>query len=224
LSLLESQSLGGTNTIMLRFHIDNGQPVREVMQRMAAIQIFAILQPNYIYLLAEDAAPASRGDIGAGDDAQYILKKLNISDVHRIVRGTNVPIAVIDSEIDAAHPDLQGVIAQRFSAAETRSLAISAFVATTGPICVNRYPALPKQYPRSWSPLPTLKASSGAPSRIQRRSGMRSAPNTLWSNNATLSRSSCSSGVAVGETRYCVFREAVHILLSLYSSSKPSLT
>jgi hypothetical protein len=118
LSLLESQSLGGTNTIMLRFHIDNGQPVREVMQRMAAIQIFAILQPNYIYLLAEDAAPASRSDTGiGGDDAQYILKKLNISDVHRIVRGTNVPIAVIDSEIDAAHPDLQGVIVQRFSAA-----------------------------------------------------------------------------------------------------------
>jgi subtilisin family serine protease len=27
-----------------------------------------------------------------------------------------VPIAVIDSEIDAAHPDLQGVVAQRFSA------------------------------------------------------------------------------------------------------------
>jgi hypothetical protein len=33
-----------------------------------------------------------------------------------MVRGTNVPIAVIDSLIDAAHPDLEGVIAQRFSA------------------------------------------------------------------------------------------------------------
>jgi filamentous hemagglutinin family protein len=118
LSLLESQSLGTTNTTMLRFHIDNGQSVRDVIQRLAAIQIIAVLQPNYIYLLAEDAAPASRGDPGiGGDDAQYILKKLNISDVHRIVRGTNVPIAVIDSEIDAAHPDLQGVIVQRFSAA-----------------------------------------------------------------------------------------------------------
>jgi filamentous hemagglutinin family protein len=118
LSLLESQSLGGTNTIMLRFHIDNGQPVRDVMQRMATIQLYAILQPNYIYHLTEEAVPASRGDTGPGGDAaQYILKKFSIADVHRIVRGTNVPIAVIDSEIDAAHPDLQGVIAQRFSAA-----------------------------------------------------------------------------------------------------------
>jgi len=32
------------------------------------------------------------------------------------VRGTNISIAVIDSEIDAAHPDLAGVIVQRFSA------------------------------------------------------------------------------------------------------------
>jgi subtilisin family serine protease len=33
-----------------------------------------------------------------------------------MVRGANIPIAVIDSEIDAAHPDLEGVVAQRFSA------------------------------------------------------------------------------------------------------------
>src|SRR5262249_42092052 len=33
--------------------------------------------------------------------------------------GTNIPIAVIDSQIDAAHPDLEGVIAERFSAVGT---------------------------------------------------------------------------------------------------------
>src|SRR5437016_13308716 len=33
-----------------------------------------------------------------------------------MVRGTNVTIAVIDSQIDAAHPDLEGVVAQRFDA------------------------------------------------------------------------------------------------------------
>jgi subtilisin family serine protease len=37
-------------------------------------------------------------------------------DVHRMVRGANVTIAVIDSEIDVTHPDLVGVVAQRFSA------------------------------------------------------------------------------------------------------------
>src|SRR5262245_43434311 len=34
-----------------------------------------------------------------------------------MVRGTNVPIAVIDSQIDVTHPDLEGAVAQRFDAA-----------------------------------------------------------------------------------------------------------
>ena len=44
-------------------------------------------------------------------------KQLKIVDVHRMVRGTNVPIAVIDSQIDVTHPDLEGAVAQRFDAA-----------------------------------------------------------------------------------------------------------
>ena len=51
-----------------------------------------------------------------GDAAQYILQKLSLGDVHRMVKGTNVPIAVIDSEIDAAHPDLEGAVTQRYDA------------------------------------------------------------------------------------------------------------
>ena len=60
---------------------------------------------------ATDQAPAARGDTGQqGDAAQYILEKLKMLDVHRMVRGANVTIAVIDSEIDATHPDLVGVV------------------------------------------------------------------------------------------------------------------
>jgi subtilisin family serine protease len=60
--------------------------------------------------------PASRGDATQGDPAQYMLEKLQISDIHRMVRGANVPIAVIDSEIDVTHPDLEGVVTKRFDA------------------------------------------------------------------------------------------------------------
>jgi subtilisin family serine protease len=81
----------------------------------------AVAQPNYVYSLEQtapaDQTPASRGDTGQqGDAAQYILEKLKMLDVHRMVRGANITIAVIDSEIDVAHPDLAGVVAQRFSA------------------------------------------------------------------------------------------------------------
>ena len=105
---------------MARFHITNGRSPAEIIRALAAIQLVAVAQPNYVYTLQqqpEETAPATRGDTGPkGDPAQYVLEKLKISDVHRMARGTNIPIAVIDSEIDAAHPDLEGVIAQRFSA------------------------------------------------------------------------------------------------------------
>ena len=117
LTLLASERLAGTDTILLRFRITDGKTVREIIQQLASTQIDALVQPNYFFLADQKAEPASRGDPAQqGDAAQYILQKLKLPDVHRLVRGTNVPIAVIDSEIDAAHPDLQGVIAQRFSA------------------------------------------------------------------------------------------------------------
>ncbi|RAI33100.1 hypothetical protein CH338_23100 [Rhodoplanes elegans] len=51
-----------------------------------------------------------------GDPAQYVIQKLGLGDVHKSVRGANVTVAVIDSEIDLRHPDLQGVPVERFDA------------------------------------------------------------------------------------------------------------
>jgi Subtilase family len=120
LTLLASENLAITGSTVARFRITNGRSPAEIIRALAAIQLVAVAQPNYVYTLqqqTEEAAPASRGDTGPkGDPAQYILDKLKISDVHRMVRGTNIPIAVIDSEIDAAHPDLEGVVAWRFNA------------------------------------------------------------------------------------------------------------
>ncbi len=48
-----------------------------------------------------------------------MAQKLRLDDVHRAVKGANITIAVIDSEIDVNHPDLAGVIARRFSAVGT---------------------------------------------------------------------------------------------------------
>jgi subtilisin family serine protease len=120
LTLLASENLGITGSTAVRLRITDGRTVQEMIRLLAANQLFAVVQPNYVYTLqqqGEETAPAARGDTGPkGDPAQYILEKLKISDVHRMVRGTNIPIAVIDSEIDAVHPDLEGVVARRFSA------------------------------------------------------------------------------------------------------------
>ena len=120
LTVVESQALSSTGSIAVRLRITDGRSPADAIRSLARVGMAAIVQPNYVYSLqqpAADPAPASRGDTGQrGDAAQYILEKLKISDVHRVARGTNVPIAVIDSEIDAAHPDLVGVIAKRFNA------------------------------------------------------------------------------------------------------------
>jgi filamentous hemagglutinin family protein len=120
LTVIESQTLTSTGSTVVRLRIPNGRTPAAAIRSLANVGMAAIVQPNYVYSLQQpgaDQSPAPRGDIGQqGDPAQYILEKLKISDVHRVVRGTNVLIAVIDSEIDAAHPDLEGVIAKRFSA------------------------------------------------------------------------------------------------------------
>lgn len=64
--------------------------------------------------LASDLA--ARTTLPTGDPAQYVIQKLGLGDVHKRVRGANVTVAVIDSEIDLRHPDLQGVAVERFDA------------------------------------------------------------------------------------------------------------
>ena len=121
LEVLASENIAITGSTAVRLRFTDGRTVQDVIRALAGIQFVAVAQPQYVYRLHQqggDTTPASRGDDSSpkGDPAQYILEKLKLSDVHRMVRGTNVTIAVIDSQIDAAHPDLEGVIAERFSA------------------------------------------------------------------------------------------------------------
>src|SRR5262249_2389905 len=68
-------------------------------------------QPNYFFRQggAEEPQPAS-----AGDPAQYVITKLHLPDAHRVATGQNILVAVIDSGIDTAHPELAGTIAGSF--------------------------------------------------------------------------------------------------------------
>jgi hypothetical protein len=118
-SILATEDLSILGSTAVRLHIDNGRTPAEVIRALAAVQLIAVAQPEYVYNLDQQSdapAPAARSDAPPGDAAQYILQKLSLADVHRMVRGTNVPIAVIDSEIDATHPDLEGAVAQRYDA------------------------------------------------------------------------------------------------------------
>jgi subtilisin family serine protease len=47
---------------------------------------------------------------------QYVVSKLHLPQAHDLATGERVLVAVIDSGIDSAHPELKGVVAGRFDA------------------------------------------------------------------------------------------------------------
>src|SRR6185369_13080296 len=69
----------------------------------------------YAFELVQGTAPAPAAQ-SSGDSAQYIVPKLGLVEAHGIATGKGVKIAVIDSEIDAEHPDLQGIVTATYDA------------------------------------------------------------------------------------------------------------
>jgi Subtilase family len=94
------------------FRITDGRPAETVRRAFAADGSVRSVQPNFRYLLQDQAnsGPAE------GDPAQYALAKLRLPQAHTLARGANVTIAVIDSGIDAGHPELANSVADTFDA------------------------------------------------------------------------------------------------------------
>ena len=88
---------------------------RSVMSMVGSLQyqtIIARVEPNYIFALQGQTAAVH----AHGDPAQYVLSKLQVEEAQRIATGANVMVAVIDTGIDARHPDLGGSIVRNFDA------------------------------------------------------------------------------------------------------------
>ena len=86
---------------------------------MAATARVASVQPNYLFTMQQDAAKAP----SEGDAAQYELAKLHLPQAHALAKGDNVLVAVIDSGVDANHPELAGAIAETY---DTLAVALRA--------------------------------------------------------------------------------------------------
>jgi subtilisin family serine protease len=97
---------GGT---LIRFRLIGGQDPADMVRAMEAEQL-GLAQPNYLYDVVQQPAtqPASPD--------QYVADKLKLAEVHKIATGKGVLIAIIDSQIDARHPELGSAIAESFEA------------------------------------------------------------------------------------------------------------
>jgi subtilisin family serine protease len=105
-----------------------------VVRALEADGIVASAQPNYLFSLQQDNATGAR-EAGA---AQYQLEKLRLPQAHRIATGTDVLVAVIDSEVDTDHPELAGAVAGTFDTLQSplkpdnHGTAIAGLIAARG--------------------------------------------------------------------------------------------
>ncbi|MGT2437151.1 S8 family serine peptidase [Bradyrhizobium betae] len=138
------------------FRITDGRSSETVRREFAADGSVRSVQPNFRYVLQDQKSSVPI----EGDPAQYALAKLRLPQAHTLAHGANVTVAVIDSGIDASHPELAHSVADNFdalgstegphvhgtgiagaivahaklmgSAPEARIIAIRAFGGTTG--------------------------------------------------------------------------------------------
>ena len=83
-----------------RWRINDGSSVTAVIQALAGEARITRAQPNFLF-----AASGPNEEIATGDPAQYVVAKLHLPDAHRLATGDKVLVAVIDSGVDATHPD-----------------------------------------------------------------------------------------------------------------------
>jgi len=93
------------------FRITNRRTVETASREFATDASVRSVQPNFRYFLQDQKAALTEGD-----PAQYALAKLRLPEAHTLAHGANVTVAVIDSGIDANHPELANSIADSFDA------------------------------------------------------------------------------------------------------------
>jgi len=105
----------------------SSEAVLEALQRDGRVRS---AQPNQRYLHTgapdqqdERAGAAGQHHSPEGDRRdqriaipQYGPRKVHLPEAHQLALGRNVPIAVIDSDIDTAHPELLGAVVGSFNA------------------------------------------------------------------------------------------------------------
>lgn len=119
LTRLDLQNFATTRRTLARVRINDGRPVATVIRSLRADARVLGAQPNYLYALQQDAASLPAASPVAAGPEQYSLAKMHLPEAHAITTGGGVLVAVVDSMIDAGHPDLQGVVAAAFDATGT---------------------------------------------------------------------------------------------------------
>jgi hypothetical protein len=108
---LETRSFRLTGRTLHRWRLDGGGTVASMIRGLAREGQVAGAQAIFLYALTQNQQTPVNGD-------QYAPEKLGLPDAHQLATGDRVLVALIDSGVDAAHPDLAGAIVANFDATE----------------------------------------------------------------------------------------------------------
>jgi subtilisin family serine protease len=110
---------------------DGSIPVPDMVTNASPVPQFTGAQPNYLYALAQSDLPPVNTD-------QYAPQKMHLPEALRLATGNRVLIAVIDSEVDASHPDLAGAISANFETSKDAERPHSHGTGMAGAIAARR--------------------------------------------------------------------------------------
>ena len=152
------------------YGIPDGRTVAAVVSALAGDPRVRLAQENFSYRRQADA---NQEKTAAGP--QYALAKMSVGPAHALALGRGVRVAVIDSKIDAGHPDLAGVVAGSFDAAgrvplvnDGHGTAVAGIIGARGALrgvapkadilAVRAFAALSSQHPIASSTVILLRA------------------------------------------------------------------
>jgi len=115
------ESFDANGVTMTRWRIPDRRSVPTVIRSLRSESIVLAVQPNFLYQARQapgdqPAAAAASAPQPGGLGEQYASAKLRLAQAHELATGEKVLVAVIDSGIDASHPELAGAIAESFDA------------------------------------------------------------------------------------------------------------
>ena len=112
-----------------RFRFADKRSVRDVLTEVSRRPQVMLAEPHYVFTLSDDAAKPEASQMeGSKVEAPPVEKTaeasppsyagalLRLPEAHKIAMGRGVRVAVINSLIDRAHPEIEGSIAENFDA------------------------------------------------------------------------------------------------------------
>lgn len=94
---------------LVRLLLPANRSLEALLEALSADPDVELAQPNYDYQV-------SKATVRPQAVPQYADETIRLDEAHRLARGSGVMIAVIDTAIDGAHPELTGAIAGMFDA------------------------------------------------------------------------------------------------------------